>query len=165
MSELNFINNYKEIRRKFMPRPQVIHRRNDALVLETIEANEKPKEKPKSRKWRLKFDKKGKLRDYIFLNSKECIVLGEDYKPPGPRSALDIIRQVAFENDTTVAEICGTSRCNIITKARRILAYRLYKELGWAKARIGRYINKDHTTIIHAIRMREKELEQIKEAC
>lgn len=87
--------------------------------------------------------------------------------PELPRSSdprVNILRDCANEYGCTVADMMGVSRKMKITLARRKAMYLLWQRGTMSKAHIGRFLNKDHTTVIHALRSYEKDLAKRGEA-
>lgn len=168
MGDLSFLNRYAEIKKKFAPVPQVIHRINHNTLVEEKKVerakvvSRKENLKKRAARW-LKPDSNGVLRDFIFLTGKKVIdEYNTSYTPDGPRKARAILQEVADQNDVTVAAICSPARQQYLSLVRRVVCYRLRTELRWSYPRIGAFINKDHSTVIHAVRMYEKELEDEK---
>lgn len=63
-----------------------------------------------------------------------------------------IIREVAAEHLVPVTEMMSRSRRKTHMLSRRKAVWRIYTELGWSQARIGRYFGNDHATILQHIR-------------
>lgn len=87
--------------------------------------------------------------------------------PELPRSSdprVNILRDCANEYGCTVADMMGVSRKMKVTLARRKAMYLLWQRGTMSKAHIGRFLNKDHTTVIHALRSYEKDLAKRGEA-
>lgn len=77
---------------------------------------------------------------------------------PDPRR--EILRHCATEYGCTVADMMSENRVTHVMLARRKAMWLLHKRGTMSKAAIGRYFNKDHTTVIHAVRAYEKSLAQ-----
>lgn len=91
----------------------------------------------------------------------------EPIPDPLPRSSdprVNILRDCANEYGCTLQELMSASRKTRIMLARRKAMYLLWQRGTMSKAHIGRYLNKDHTTVIHAIRSYEKSLAKRGEA-
>ena len=70
-----------------------------------------------------------------------------------------IMREVSEKHKIPVDHIKGDSRRKHIINARHEFCYRLKNELGFSLKQIGRMIgNRDHTTVLNAIRKHEKNL-------
>lgn len=68
-------------------------------------------------------------------------------------SAKEIIFEVAHKHGISPIEIFGDRRCKHIIDARHEAIARVSEEKSeWSLTQIGRFFNRDHTTIIHAIR-------------
>ena len=66
--------------------------------------------------------------------------------------ARQIIAAVAKEHGVTVAEIVGHRRSTWIVAARWEAIKRVSLETGWSLPRIGRVFDRDHTSVLHALR-------------
>ena len=73
-----------------------------------------------------------------------------DHQPPA--TYLTILRDVAKKHETTVSAMTGASHSRAIMPARREAIARMFLELGMSLMKIGRRMNRDHTTILHALR-------------
>lgn len=69
-----------------------------------------------------------------------------------------IFEVVAAEYGATIAEIKGEARCSRYVRPRHVAIYLATKHTGLSMAAIGRVLNRDHTTIIHACRKTKKRL-------
>lgn len=65
----------------------------------------------------------------------------------------EIMQICAEEFGTSVKEMRGTLRFTNIKQARWKAAWMLYQRGGMSVAGIGRYLNKHHATILHALKM------------
>lgn len=84
-----------------------------------------------------------------------------------PRSSdprVNILRDCANEYGCTVADMMGNARKMKVTLARRKAMHLLWRRGTMSKAHIGRFMNKDHTTVIYALRSYEKDLAKKGEA-
>lgn len=75
------------------------------------------------------------------------------YQPPSLTryTGLDIIHRVAKLHDVTPDDITGPSKLPEHCQAR----FHVMRELrakGWSTPRIGRLLNRDHTTIVYGLR-------------
>jgi len=68
-------------------------------------------------------------------------------------SAKQLIDKVAKYYDLSAKEILGTSRVKNIKTARQIGMYLMKEELGMSTVEIGRELSKDHTTVMHGIKV------------
>lgn len=76
------------------------------------------------------------------------------------KSAAKLMDEVAEDFGTTVQVLKGISRNREIVHARQMAMYRVRKERpDLSLPVIGRAFNRDHTTVLHAIRKIEKLLE------
>lgn len=67
-------------------------------------------------------------------------------------SIVAIAAAVAQEHGVSIAELRGLSRTKHITDARQEACYMAHKILGAQPTYIGRFFNRDRTTVIHAIK-------------
>ena len=67
-------------------------------------------------------------------------------------AARQIVREITDEFAVTWAEIVSPRRNSYIVRARHKMFWRLKNETIWSLPQIGRYVNKDHTTVLHGIR-------------
>jgi chromosomal replication initiation ATPase DnaA len=70
-----------------------------------------------------------------------------------------IIRECAEEFGISVKDILGNSRVNHIVMARRKAAWIFYQRGTMSYPQIGRLLNKNHSTIIHAVKKYQESLE------
>jgi len=70
-----------------------------------------------------------------------------------------IIADCAEEFGISVKDLLGNSRVNHIVMARRKAAWIFYQRGTMSYQQIGRLLNKDHSTIIHAVQKYQKSLE------
>lgn len=78
--------------------------------------------------------------------------------PITPYSYKHVYEMVLKGALVTPEEINGKSRVTHIRQARQILHYQLNKALGMTTVAIGKLTHKDHTSVIHSIRIVETEL-------
>ena len=71
---------------------------------------------------------------------------------PHHLSMTTIAREVALRTGVPVEAMQGPSRVAWITEARHEAMYRCRHEAHCSLTMIGRYFNRDHTTVLHAIR-------------
>ena len=67
-----------------------------------------------------------------------------------------VVREVADEMAITPGDIMGVSRYADIVWARQIAMWRISNELNMPAAQIGRIFQKDHTTVLHALKRVEE---------
>ncbi len=68
-------------------------------------------------------------------------------------SPKQVVDKVAKYYDLTSKDLYGTKRTKNIKNARQIAMYLMNEELGLSTVRIGNEFNKDHTTIMHGIKV------------
>lgn len=64
-----------------------------------------------------------------------------------------IIRSVAEHYGVPVAVLVGPLRRKTLTAARQAVASAVWIETNLSLPQVGRYLHRDHTTILHSIRM------------
>ncbi len=73
-------------------------------------------------------------------------------------SVKQLIDRVAKYYNLTAKDLLGTSRVKNIKTARQISMYLMKEELGMSTVEIGRELSKDHTTIMHGIKVVKNNL-------
>lgn len=68
-------------------------------------------------------------------------------------SAKQLVEKVAKYYNLSAKDLYGTSRIKDIKNARQIAMYLMNEELGLSTVKIGNEFNKDHTTIMHGIKV------------
>lgn len=68
-----------------------------------------------------------------------------------------ILTAVAYRSGLTVPEICGQGRKAVMVHWRKIAVYVLRRHTGASVSLIGRWLSKDHSTIIHSLKRVEAE--------
>jgi chromosomal replication initiation ATPase DnaA len=63
-----------------------------------------------------------------------------------------LIEQVATKYGISSPLMLQDSRMKNLVHARQEMFYRCVMEKGWSYARIGRYFDRDHTTVLHGVR-------------
>jgi hypothetical protein len=58
----------------------------------------------------------------------------------------------------SIADILGRDRRPLIAAARHEAIWRVRRVTGWSLPRLGRFFNRDHTTVLHSVREMEKRL-------
>lgn len=71
---------------------------------------------------------------------------------------IDLIRQVAAGHGFTVAQVLGTSRAADLVRARWACMAAVWLEFGDGVTALGRLFNRDHTSVMHALRKLEAGL-------
>jgi hypothetical protein len=94
--------------------------------------------------------KETRVRDWLFIATPEP---GEPPPDPPAPSAAQILQEVCEKYDVALAELRGSRKHAYIAKARVEAVLRLARELPhWSTPRIGRAINRDHSTVIHTLK-------------
>ncbi len=68
-------------------------------------------------------------------------------------SPKQVVEKVAKYYDLTSKDLYGTKRTKNIKNARQIAMYLMNEELGLSTVRIGTEFSKDHTTIMHGVKV------------
>jgi predicted transcriptional regulator len=86
------------------------------------------------------------------LSDDECL-----RKLEGSPRAKRVLREIAEEHGITCAEIVGDRRIRAVVDARQAVMRALVDQLpDWSIARIGRFLRRDHTTVLHALKTMDK---------
>lgn len=72
----------------------------------------------------------------------------------------EIAAQVAAERRISVAELKGGRRDAFLAQARQEAMWRMREQDRWTLPQIGRFFNRDHTTVLHGIRAYARRLEE-----
>lgn len=75
------------------------------------------------------------------------------YTPPSLTryTGREIIDRIAKLHDVEPVEVLGPSRLPELCEARRAIMREL-RARGWSTPRIGRLLNRDHSTVVHGLR-------------
>jgi len=73
---------------------------------------------------------------------------------------MNIVREVCEAHDVTRDEIFEKNRSKKMVMARGVIYDRIRKELGWSYPKIGKLFGKDHTTILHGVRLAREYMSQ-----
>lgn len=69
-----------------------------------------------------------------------------------------LIERIAKFYDLSSKDLTGKSRIKQINSARQVAMYLMNEELGMSTIKIGRIFDKDHTTIMHGVKVIKKDL-------
>lgn len=69
-----------------------------------------------------------------------------------PPRVKHILASVAEDTGVSVSEILGSQRYAHIVKARWLAIHEVHKSTGWGSQRLGRLFNRDHATILYALK-------------
>lgn len=72
--------------------------------------------------------------------------------------AQRMIELIADKHGFTFGEVIGTGRYTTIVNCRREVYWTLVKKFGFSLMETARLVEKDHTSVLHGVRMYEKEL-------
>ena len=75
-------------------------------------------------------------------------------------SSKQLIDRVAKYYNLTSKDLLGTSRMKDIKNARQVAMYLMNEELGLSTVKIGNEFNKDHTTIMHGIKVVKENIQK-----
>mgnify|MGYP001600745615 CR=1 FL=1 len=73
-----------------------------------------------------------------------------------------ILNEECLAHGVAFHEVMGRSRKQPIAKARQSAMRRLRMELGLSLMSIGQYMNRDHTTVLHALRQPAPETRSVR---
>lgn len=72
--------------------------------------------------------------------------------PDFPISMRRIMADVCRDHMVTPKQLCATSQSKILVAARKAYCRRVRNELGYSYPRIGRSINRDHSTVMYYVK-------------
>jgi hypothetical protein len=81
------------------------------------------------------------------------------YRETTYQKVKSIVFEHAFKHGLTVEEMMAENRSPERVAIRSELYWRLRKETTWSLPRLGKYLNRDHTTLLHGINRHAKRLE------
>lgn len=103
----------------------------------------------------------------VFSFGKEMLGVGESSeigwtlnRSPGAYGWRDIVRQVAEKHKMPTAWIFDRGRRHELVLARQEVMFRLSKETPLSLTKIGEALGRDHTTVIHAIRVHQARIDR-----
>ena len=70
--------------------------------------------------------------------------------------AREALRAVSTRTRVPSADILGRDRRPLIAAARHEAIWRVRRVTGWSLPRLGRFFDRDHTTVLHSVREMEK---------
>jgi chromosomal replication initiator protein len=73
---------------------------------------------------------------------------------------MNIVREVCEAHDVKRDEIFKKNRSKKLVMARGVIYDRIRKELGWSYPKIGKLFGRDHTTILHGVRLAREYMSQ-----
>lgn len=79
--------------------------------------------------------------------------------PVAKRMVDEIVRDVAKKYGVPVRGVWSDTRIRPLARARQEAYWRLQNELGLGYTRIGRLLNRDHTTVLYGIAAHQKRME------
>lgn len=92
------------------------------------------------------------------LKETEFIWAGRHEIRPRSTKREEIVYQVIDETGLTQEQLFGQAKVTELVKARHYLFWRLYRETTMSLAGVGKYVNRDHTVVLHGVRMHEKRM-------
>lgn len=109
-----------------------------------------PKPKPKLVDFRLQHDQH--IWEYRFHIYEENLAALMSTRPK------QIVSEISRKHGVTFEEITSEVRIPRVVHARQELMWRLRTEVLWGTPRIGRFVNRDHSTVLHGIGRHELRL-------
>ncbi|MBV7408189.1 helix-turn-helix domain-containing protein [Maritimibacter sp. DP1N21-5] len=76
----------------------------------------------------------------------------------GMVTAADVVAVVARRHGLSPAAILGPNRCRPLVLARQEAMYLLRHVLDWSYPRVGRFVRRDHTSVMHGVREVERRM-------
>ena len=94
-------------------------------------------------------------RDYIWVGKMAPQTASTTHRldgmPPCGFDTRQIVLAVLTRHNTTWEALVGPGRFRPLVEARREISRKLHTEKGWAFAQIGRFLNRDHTSIMNLL--------------
>lgn len=75
--------------------------------------------------------------------------------------ANGIVKVVADYYGLTRARLMGHDRTSAVSYARFMAMYLIRDKMGWSYPDIGRFMNREHTTILHGVRVMEERVDRV----
>ena len=106
--------------------------------------------------WR-KYSEKSRMKKEDFKLAIQCLIKPDEFPKP-----IKILTKTVFENAAKIFEITDVeikSKCRIqhLVKCRMFISFYL-KDHGLTLARIGKLLNRDHTSIMHQLKTFNDEI-------
>lgn len=76
-----------------------------------------------------------------------------EWRRPRKLTADEILKIVSIESDIPIPMLKAKGRQRHLADARFLAMYFINEIVGLSSIRIGRFFNRDHTTVLHALRM------------
>ena len=161
MSDLDFLNKYKDIRNKFRPAPQVIYKTSTGAIV-TGPVTKQPIEIKKHG------DRRERLRRMLASNpplrtyDRDIWYLTSDEPPVNVmEKARTIVLRSCEKWGYSPKDVRAEFRYGNLPDCRHEIYWHLRHDLGWSYPRIARYMGgKDHTTILHGCRRYQDKLDR-----
>lgn len=88
---------------------------------------------------------------------KPVIVKPKIYDDPPSSTWKPIVRRIAkYHGVTYEAIVISNSKMHKVAHARQAAMYWVHRVTGWSMTQVGRRFDRDHTTVLHAIRAHTK---------
>ena len=65
---------------------------------------------------------------------------------------IDVLREIAFKYQVSPDDVRGRSRMKEFVAPRQEFCWVMNKKHGWSLPQIGRFLGRDHTTVLHGVR-------------
>jgi chromosomal replication initiation ATPase DnaA len=78
--------------------------------------------------------------------------------PSPPRNVREYITLECYASGVSVSEVYGRSRKAEIVRIRQRAMHYAVKRLGMSMPKVGRILKRDHTTVLHGVRVVEAQL-------
>lgn len=69
-----------------------------------------------------------------------------------------VVKAVVRKYPVTAGDILGPRRTSVICQARNEAAWKMRREAGMTLSQIGRYLDRDHSTIINSLKVHESRI-------
>lgn len=75
------------------------------------------------------------------------------------REVRQIIADIALIYGVTYADVMSVRRTQQIVRARQHIMFELSQRTPWSIAQIGRFLGRDHTSVLHGVKKHQKRIE------
>lgn len=91
-------------------------------------------------------------------STKPTIYTAPAGPPLPPRTVREYITLECYTSGVSVGEVYGKSRRIELVRIRQRAMHYAVKRLGMPLTKVGRILNRDHTTVLHGVRVVEQSL-------
>ncbi len=98
------------------------------------------------------------IKRQAYAERKARSIQVEEIPTPSEGQLAQILTEVAAKHGVSVMAMISHRRPTVLARARHECWWRAREETAFSLPQIGRAYNRDHTSIIHGIRMHEKRM-------